>query len=286
MDGLLIIDKPVGPTSHDVVYQVKRLLKTKVGHTGTLDPLASGILPLLVGRATRLARFFQGEDKEYLAEVQLGTSTDTCDREGRVIAQAAVPEISEKQLQEVLSTFHGQIRQQPPLYSAIKVQGRKLYELARRQVEVTPPERIVEIRALELLTWDGGTMRLRIECSAGTYVRSLARDIGEKIRCGAFLAGLDRTRSGAFVRSHAMTLSALSDSWQDRLTPLESMLPELPRIDLDEPAAMRVRHGNTIAAGTRVVAPYCRLFEADQLVAIGRPAGDAIIPEIVLNPLA
>ncbi len=287
MDGLLIIDKPVGPTSHDVVYKAKRLLGAKVGHTGTLDPLAAGVLPLLIGRATRLARFFQNADKEYVAEVELGTSTDTCDREGRVIRQAAVPELSEEQVVEILSGFRGLIRQRPPMYSAIKVQGKKLYELARRQVEMTPPERTVEIRGLELLEWGGGKMRLRVECSAGTYIRSLARDIGEKIGCGAFLTALDRTRSGAFHRSEATPLSQLAESWQDRLLPLDSLLLELPRIDLDENAAARVHHGNAITPGTATCsAAYCRLFHAGRLIAIARPAGDVVQPEIVLEPLA
>jgi len=287
MDGLLIIDKPVGPTSHDIVYKAKRLLKAKVGHTGTLDPLASGVLPLLVGRATRLARFLQSEDKEYVAEIELGTSTDTCDREGRVIGQAPVPELSNEQLVHVLSSFQGKIHQQPPIYSAIKVQGRKLYEFARRQVEVTPPERTVEIHALELLGWDGGKMQLRIECSAGTYIRSMARDIGERIGCGGFLTALDRTRSGAFHRSNATPLSQLADSWRDRLIPLESLLPDLPRIDLDEASATRIRHGNTIPAEPPLVdTPYCRLFQAGHLIAIARPAGALLHPDIVLDPLA
>jgi tRNA pseudouridine55 synthase len=284
MDGLLIIDKPVGPTSHDVVYQVKRLLKTKVGHTGTLDPLAAGVLPLLVGRATRLARFFQNEDKEYLAEIELGTSTDTCDREGRMISQAPVPELSREQVVEILSAFVGRIRQQPPLYSAIKVQGKKLYELARRQVEVTPPERTVEIRTLELLQWSDGKIRLRVECSAGTYIRSLARDIGAKIGCGAFLAALDRTRSGPFHRSSAILLAEMSDAWRNHLIPLEDLLPGLPRVDVDEPMAARVRHGNPIQAGATLSAPHCRLFHAGRLIAIGCPAAGRIQPEIVLGP--
>ncbi len=287
MDGLLIIDKPVGPTSHDVVYQAKRLLKAaKIGHTGTLDPLASGVLPLLVGRATRLARFFQGEDKEYVAEIELGTATDTCDREGRVISQAPVPELSRERLAEIFSQFQGEIRQQPPVYSAIKVQGRKLYELARRQVEITPPDRTVTIRMLELLDWAGGKMRIRVECSAGTYIRSLARDIGERIGCGAFLSALERTRSGAFDRSNAAQLSELAVSWPRLLIPLESLLPDLPRIDLDEPTATRVRHGNAITAGPVTCGSHCRLFHAGHLVAIARPAGTLVHPDIVLDPLA
>ncbi len=286
MDGLLVIDKPVGPTSHDVVYKAKRLLGAKVGHTGTLDPLASGVLPLLIGRATRLARFFQNEDKEYVAEIELGTCTDTCDREGRVISQAPVPALSKEQLLEVLSLFRGQIRQRPPLYSAIKVQGKKLYELARRQVEVTPPERTVEIRALDVLEWGEGKMRLRVECSAGTYIRSLARDIGQKIGCGAFLTALDRTRSGPFHGSNATPLSQLPESWQDRLIPLDSLLPDLPRIELDEVTATRVRHGNAITPGTATGSAHCRLFYAGHLIAIARPAGNLLQPEIVLDPLA
>ncbi|RPI27593.1 MAG: tRNA pseudouridine(55) synthase TruB [Acidobacteria bacterium] len=284
MDGLLIIDKPPGPTSHDAVYQAKRLLKTKVGHTGTLDPLAAGVLPLLLGRATRLARFFQGEDKEYLAEIRLGQTTDTYDGEGRVLEQKPVPDLSLDEMEETLDLFRGEIRQRAPRYSAIKVQGRKLYELARKDIEVTPPERTVQINTLEILEWGTDRLRVRVECSTGTYVRSLAHDIGQQIGCGAFLTSLERTRSGAFHLSQAVPLADLADSWQNALIPLDQLLPEIPRLNLDEATATRVRHGNAFAATAPALNSDCRLFHNGQLIAIGHSAGELIHPEVVLDP--
>jgi tRNA pseudouridine55 synthase len=144
----------------------------------------------------------------------------------------------------------------------------------------------VEIQVLELLEWGGGKMRVRVECSAGTYIRSLARDIGQKIGCGAFLTALDRTRSGSFHRSSAIPLSEMSGSWRDRLIPLENLLPHLPCLDLDESIATRVRHGNAIKPGSSISTPYCRLFHAGHLIAIGRASGDLVHPDVVLDPLA
>ncbi|HXK59616.1 MAG TPA: tRNA pseudouridine(55) synthase TruB [Acidobacteriota bacterium] len=284
MDGLLIVDKPPGPTSHDVVHQLKRLLKTKTGHTGTLDPLAAGVLCVLIGRATRLAQFFQGEDKEYLAEVRLGIATDTYDLEGRVTDEKPVPELSRAQLEGVLAKFRGRISQRAPRYSAVKVQGRKLYELARQEIEITPPERTVEIHTLELLEHGPRSLRLRVTCSAGTYIRSLAHDIGQELGCGAHLASLVRTRAGAFDRSQAVPLERVAVHAGESLIPLEQLLLDMPRLDLDDLTATRVRHGNHFAPETPLCSVHYRLFHRDRLIAIGRSLGGLIHPQVVLDP--
>ena len=171
-DGVLVIDKPVGPTSHRIVQTVRRQLQSKVGHTGTLDPLASGVLPLVLGRATRLARFFQSHDKEYVAEVQLGRTTDTYDREGTVLQERPVPPLTREEVRGLLDRFQGTLKQLPPMYSAIKVGGRKLYELARKNEEQPRPLRTVSIYRIDLLDNQPDIWKLRVHCSSGTYIRS------------------------------------------------------------------------------------------------------------------
>ena len=280
VNGILVIDKPAGPTSHDVVFQVRRLLGAKVGHTGTLDPLATGVLPLLLGLGTRLSRFLQADDKEYEAAVELGVSTDTYDREGRVIEQRPVPKLTPTQVTEALSGFIGSISQRPPAYSAVKVGGRKLYELARRGEEVSVPERAVQIHGIDLVRIEGVTLRLVVRCSSGTYIRSLAHDLGAKLGCGAVLASLRRTRVGHFQIDQAFPLSQLGQAWTEKLIPLEEALPDMPRIELAPNVAVRVRHGNPFSAG--LPSGLYQLIDQGSLVAIGRSDGAVIQPEVVL----
>jgi tRNA pseudouridine55 synthase len=280
--GILVIDKPSGPTSHDMVRLAKRALGCKVGHTGTLDPLATGVLPLLVGHATRLARFLQCEDKEYLAEITLGISTDTYDAEGRVVEENPVPNLAWEEVSELLSGFRGSIVQVPPVYSAIKIGGKKLYELARRQEEVTPPSRRVEIYRLDPVSYRPPILTVSVHCSAGTYIRSLAHDLGRRQGCGAFLSRLRRTRAGIFDLSTALPASDIATRGPDHLIPLEALLPEIPRLDLDPSIARLVRNGNRFA-GAQAPGQY-RLFEAGRLLAIARADGEAIQPEIVFLP--
>lgn len=280
VNGILVIDKPAGPTSHDVVFQVRRLLGAKVGHTGTLDPLATGVLPLLLGLATRLSQFLQADDKEYEAAVELGVSTDTYDREGRVIEQRPVPKLTATKVTEALSGFIGSISQRPPAYSAVKVGGRKLYELARRGEEVSVPERAVQIHSIDLVRIEGVTLRLVVRCSSGTYIRSLAHDLGAKLGCGAVLASLRRTRVGRFRIDQAFPLSQLGQDWTEKLIPLEEALPDMPRIELAPNVAVRVRHGNPFSAG--LPSGFYQLIDQGSLVAIGRSDGAVIQPEVVL----
>jgi len=267
MDGILIIDKPEGWTSHDVVARARRVLREKrVGHTGTLDPFATGVLVLLVGRATRLAQFLAGAEKEYLATIRLGFNTDTGDltgerREGEGRADCSTLKLED--FEAALVPLRGEFGQVPPMYSAKKVGGKKLYELARKGEEIerrAVPVRVseFEIVAVEneghLKTNGDGTcdVRARVVCSAGTYVRALAESVGENLQTGAHLAALRRTRAGEFDLERAVSLEVLSNLVEERaefLVSLEAALPHLPSVHLTTEEARRVRHGAAVPAG-------------------------------------
>jgi tRNA pseudouridine55 synthase len=231
-----------------------------------------------------LTRFYQSSDKEYLAEIQLGQTTDTLDGEGEVLQESPVPEVSPQQAYEVLNKFTGEIRQQPPMFSAVKVKGKKLYQLARQKREVERPWRQVTIHRLELLKQEREIWNLSVCCSAGTYIRTLAHDIGEALGCGAYLRKLQRTRSGCFDLSQALPLEGIESQWRENLYPMEELLPELPRIELNEPEAARVRHGNGISRSGTPRDKFFRLFHQQKLLAIGQsePA-DQLRPVIVLR---
>ncbi len=267
MDGLLIIDKPDGWTSHDVVGRARRLLREKrVGHTGTLDPFATGVLVLLVGRATRLAQFLSGAEKEYEATVRLGFATDTGDLTGerRGEVKQFEGELDRGRIEPALRALRGEIEQVPPMYSAKKIQGRKLYELARQGVEVEREAVRVTIRELEF--GDGvaaGAVRLnedgtqdvcvRVVCSAGTYVRTLAESIGASLGTGAHLSALRRTRAGTFGVAESVTLERLAELAEagragEVLVSMNAALPAMPETHLTDEDARRVLHGMAVAA--------------------------------------
>ena len=265
MHGVLVVDKPAGPTSHDVVARVRRALGVrKIGHTGTLDPLATGVLPLVVGRAARLASLFSGSDKEYYAGVRLGLATDTYDSEGRTGPPPAVPpSIDVPRIEAALGAFRGTYLQTPPAYSAKKIAGVAAYTLARRQQRVDLSPVPVTVRHLSLESYDCGLAYVRVRCSAGFYVRSLAHDLGAQLGCGAHLESLRRTCAGAFEERVAAELDAIeraggaASAW---LIPLEQLLPDLPAVVLNERGARRATHGNDLAledmaAGSTVEPP-------------------------------
>ncbi|MBN2190127.1 MAG: tRNA pseudouridine(55) synthase TruB [Candidatus Aureabacteria bacterium] len=210
MDGILIINKPVGPTSHDIISAVRKKLDIKkVGHAGTLDPMACGVLVVLVGKATKLSSIFLSSDKTYIAVIRLGILTDTLDLAGKVKSVTDVPELTEKRIDDVLAVFEGEILQVPPMYSAKKVKGRKLYEMARKGIEVErKPEKVIihEIKRLKYMKPD---LTVRISCSKGTYIRSLADDIGKVFGCNACIAELQRVKSGKFSVSDAIPFEEL-----------------------------------------------------------------------------
>jgi tRNA pseudouridine55 synthase len=215
MDGIFNINKPVGMTSHDVVARVRRLTRQRrVGHAGTLDPAASGVLPVCLGQATRLVEYLSERGKCYRAAVVFGAVTDTYDAEGEVIRSAPV-QVTREALEAVIPAFLGRQMQLPPLYSAIKVAGQPLYKLARAGVEVQLQPRPIEIIRLEVVDWQLPVLTLDVECSKGTYIRSLAYDLGERLGCGAHLGGLIRLRSGPFTLDDSLTLEELEQALQD-----------------------------------------------------------------------
>ena len=211
MNGVLIIDKVAGPTSHDVVAKVRKILKIKkVGHTGTLDPAATGVLPLVLGKGTKLARYLTGQSKAYRATIELGKTTTTLDRDGDIVRERPV-NTSVDELIAAVESFVGDIEQIPPMYSAKKIDGKRLYELARKGVEVEREPKKVKIYGIDVVNTDLPEFTLDVHCSAGTYIRVLAEDLGEKLGCGGYLKALRRTASGCFRLEEAITLAALAD---------------------------------------------------------------------------
>lgn len=251
--GILNLDKPRGPTSHDIVDRVRERTRVRrVGHAGTLDPLASGVLVVCVGRrATRVAQYLMGERKVYRADVRLGITTDTYDGEGEVIAEAPV-EVSRRQVEAALTRFEGPIEQIPPMFSALKHKGKPLYRLARRGVEVEREPRRVVIDRLELTAWEPPTCTLEMACSAGTYVRVLVHDLGQALGCGAYVTDLIRLASGIFRLEDAITLETLARAasegrWPEFLCPVDEALADLfPALHLDADAARRLCSGQAI----------------------------------------
>jgi len=258
--GFLNLDKPSGMTSHDVVARIRRDLRVKkVGHAGTLDPLATGVLILCLGGATRLSEYVMRSTKTYRAQILLGISTTTYDAEGQALASQDASAVTLDAVETALDVFRGDIEQIPPMYSAIKQDGRKLYALARAGEVVERPARAVTIESLRVLAWSPPEVTLEVQCSAGTYIRSLAHDLGEALGVGAHLSGLIRERSGAFALADSVGLEALlaAEDWQSYLIPPRIALAPMPELVLDDTAADHVRHGRTVedaAANEGVVA--------------------------------
>ena len=298
MDGIIIIDKPAGWTSHDVVARARRLLREKrVGHTGTLDPFATGVLVLLVGRATRLAQFLAGAEKEYEATVRLGYATETGDLTGARLAREGdnessfdCPSVTPERIEAALAPLRGEIEQVPPMYSAKKVQGRKLYELARRGEEVERKAVRVTVREFEGVPRAGGSLlrmnedgtcdlETRVVCSAGTYVRTLAESLGENLSAGAHLSALRRTRAGDFPLASAVGLEKLQELAEEGavgeiLIPLKAALSQFPEVHLTAEESRRARHGAAVnvARSSRLLEDggHVRLLdEGGELLAVG-----------------
>ncbi len=254
VSGVLVVDKPVGLTSHDVVQIIRRGTGIRrAGHTGTLDPRASGVLVVLIGPAVRLSEYVSASDKRYQATIRLGSSTDTFDAEGRVTNTGPVENITEEQFEDVLQQFIGEIEQVPPPYSAIKVQGRKAYEMAREGEEVSLEPRMIQVYSLELLEWAPPEAVVDVFCSSGTYVRSLANDLGNTLGCGAHLVGLRRTKSGRFTLRDAVPLRRLQESftagdWYKYLIPAAEALADWPMVELDADQVELIRHGHRVPA--------------------------------------
>jgi tRNA pseudouridine55 synthase len=250
LDGLLVVDKPEGPTSHDVVARVRRLLRIPgVGHTGTLDPMATGVLPLVLGKATRLARFLTSDAKRYRAEVRLGWATDTYDRLGDQVGDSVAMDVTRERLEAALDAFRGEIAQTPPSYSAKKIGGISAHRLARRGEAVTPAPVQVTVHHLALLDFSGDRLALDVHCSAGFYVRSLAHDLGASLGCGAHLTALRRTSSGDWTLAHAIPLADCErdvEAMRGRVVPLSGLLTGLPAVTVNGDGERRVRHGQLL----------------------------------------
>jgi len=254
ISGVLVVDKPVGMTSHDVVQAIRSGTGLRrAGHTGTLDPRASGVLVILVGPAVRLSEFVSASDKRYQAIIRLGSTTDTFDADGKFTHSDEPVNVTEEQFEKVLSTFIGEIEQTPPPYSAVKVQGRKAYEMARQGEEVELAPRKITVHHLEVLEWAPPEVVIDVHCSSGTYVRSLANDLGNALGCGAYLVGLRRTKSGRFSLRDATPLRKLQEAfhagnWYQYLIPAAEALAEWPAVELNPDEVEDVRHGHRVKA--------------------------------------
>ncbi|KVN46328.1 tRNA pseudouridine(55) synthase TruB [Burkholderia ubonensis] len=288
LDGVLLLDKPVGLSSNDALIRAKRLyLAKKAGHTGTLDPLASGLLPLCFGEATKFSQDLLEADKTYEATMRVGVRTTTGDAEGEVLDTRPV-ECDRAAVEAALERFVGEIVQVPPMYSALKRDGKPLYEYARAGQTVEREGRNVTIHRLELLACDLPDVTFRVTCSKGTYVRTLAEDLGEALGCGAHLTMLRRTGVGALTLDHAVTLDALSDAddvardaW---LQPVDALLSTFPMVRLDDACAKRFLHGQRLklseiaridaSEGERV-----RVYDATRLLGVARAANGVLAPE-------
>jgi tRNA pseudouridine55 synthase len=256
LDGILIINKAPGMTSHDVVARVRKLLKQRrVGHAGTLDPTATGVLPICIGQGTRVAEYLSESGKAYEARITFGVVTDTYDAEGEIIRQADATHISRTEIEQLLPRFLGRQMQMPPRYSAIKIQGQPAYKRMRSGEEVTMETRPIDISRLAILDWQVPHLTLAIECSKGTYIRSLAYDLGEAQGSGAYLTALQRTRSGPFSLSESITLEQLAEAIEqatisEYLQPADKALLQHPAFTLDEATTEKVLHGNPFPSQT------------------------------------
>lgn len=274
MNGIVIIDKPAGWTSQDVCAKLRGVLwERRVGHSGTLDPMATGVLPVFVGRATRAVEFAENDRKRYAAALRLGLVTDTQDVTGTALETRPVA-VSEAEVLSVLPEFTGPLWQVPPMYSAVKLGGKKLYELARRGQSVERPARKIEIFSLALTGRDGEDYLLDVECSKGTYIRTLCHDIGQRLGCGACMAALRRTRAGAFGIEDAHPLEAVIAAGEqgragDLLRPVDSLFAALPAVTLDAPRERKCRCGSEF----RLDAPdgeYRVYGESGEFLMVGR----------------
>jgi tRNA pseudouridine55 synthase len=286
VDGVIVVDKEEGWTSHDVVSKMRRIANSKkIGHLGTLDPIATGVLPLVIGRATRLAQFYTRSDKIYEASIRFGFATDTYDRGGSPTSSVTEPAVGAEDLERLLDNFRGEIMQAPPPVSAKKVDGVRAYELARRQMPVDLPPAPVRIYELTLLEVRGSEARLRARCSGGTYLRSIAHDLGQALGCGAHLRDLRRMASAEFTLERAHTIPQLQqlaaeNRLGEALIPCARMLPDFPSVYVEPPAAGQIRQGRNfpvspfrVQQGTR----YVKAVSSDgELIAIG----EAVLPNL------
>ncbi len=285
VNGILLLDKPLGLSSNHALQRVKRLFDArKAGHTGSLDPLADGMLPICLGDATKLSAFLLDADKYYRFRVRLGETTATGDTEGDILQRRPVDGISAEQIREVLPKFLGEIEQLPPMYSALKHQGKRLYELARQGVEVEREPRKVTIHALELGEIDLPEFELSVHCSKGTYVRTLAEDIGEALGCGAHVTALRRTGVGPYTGYPMHTMEALeaaaeqgSEALDALLLPIDTALTDWPAVKVSADMAFYLKQGQPLLVPKAPTEGWVRVYQGDDFLAVGQVQDDGRI---------
>lgn len=264
--GILIVDKPAGMSSHSVVHTIRKMSGiARIGHSGTLDPMATGVMLVCVGQAVRVSEYLIDHAKKYRARVTLGIATDTYDATGRIVAEHDATHLTREQIENTLASFVGKLTQMPPAYSAIKKDGVPLYKLARRGVEVETPARAVEIYSIELREVNLPAIELDVHCSKGTYIRSLAHDLGEKLGCGGHLSALRRTAVGKFSIADAVTLDQLREAFANgaierHLIPLDEALLEFEAIVVDPPTAKNIQQGHMLECGRAFTTPLLRVY--------------------------
>ncbi len=290
MNGLLVLDKPSGLTSHDVVSLVRRVTgERSIGHLGTLDPMATGVLPLLLGKYTRLAQFFGQAEKHYEGHIRFGFATDTFDAEGTPAGEAQPLKLSLDDLRELSRSFHGVIDQVPPIFSAKKINGVPAHKLARAGVDVPVKPARITIHGFELSTLEGDEAAFTMEVSAGGYVRSVAHELGQLAGCGAHLASLRRTRAGAFTLAQAITVDQLKQAAPAEIEALlphpRTLLPEMPSVTVDEQMSGRIRNGMQVNLPDFSQAPLVKVFTSptELLAIVRRIAGTLMQPIVVMG---
>ena len=283
MNGILVVNKPSGCTSHDVVKEVKKIFNEKVGHTGTLDPMATGVLPLLIGKGTLCSKYLINHDKTYRVVLELGKKTDTADREGNIIEEAIVPDesLNTSFVKTVLKSFEGKQMQTPPMYSAIKVNGKKLYEYARKGIKVEVKPREIEIYKIEFINInkDNAQIEFKVDCSKGTYIRSLCEDIAVRLNTIGFMTELERLRVGEFDISQSIEIKDIKSS---NLISLEELFKDVQNVELNENRLKQFLNGMKIKCDEKEINGPCKVYCDDKFVGIGIQKSGRLKRDIII----
>ncbi|NKB33432.1 MAG: tRNA pseudouridine(55) synthase TruB [Pseudomonadales bacterium] len=278
IDGIVILDKAIGLSSNAALQQVKRLFEaSKAGHTGSLDPLATGVLPLCLGEATKVSQFLLNSDKRYLAKIKLGERTDSGDKTGTVIESCCDYSVTQNEVEKALGAFRGEIEQLPPMYSALKVDGVPLYKMARKGIEVERELRKVTIYEISLIDFANDTIELDIACSKGTYIRTIADDLGQALGCGAHIIELRRTQAGVFTEEDSIDIESLEAikaeaglaGIDQKLLPMDQAITELPEVNLPSITASHVKNGQAVLVRHLPEEGLVRLYEEERFIGIG-----------------
>jgi tRNA pseudouridine55 synthase len=278
IDGIFILDKAIGISSNRALQEVKRIFDAqKAGHTGSLDPLATGVLPLCLGEATKVSQFLLDSDKKYRAKLKLGVRTDSGDCEGNVLESCADFQISQLEIEQALTPFKGEIEQVPPMYSALKVNGVPLYKMARKGQTIEREARRITVYSIELTAFEGDELELEIACSKGTYIRTIADDLGQALGCGAHIIALRRTQAGAFTEADCVTTLKLIEEFEsgslstidEHLIPMDKAMEDLPEVVLPSVTASFIKNGQPVLVRHLPEEGLVRLYEEGQFIGIG-----------------